>query len=94
MILWKLLLIYLLAINLITFIMYGLDKRKAIKNQWRIPEKTLLGAALLGGSAGALAGMKAFRHKTKHWKFKICVPVFLVLHVVLGYFYCTEVLWR
>ncbi len=83
---WKLILIYLLVMNLITFLMYGVDKRKAIKNKWRIPEKTLLGAAFLGGSVGALLGMKVFRHKTKHWKFKICVPVCLVLHAALGIF--------
>ncbi|MGN0157739.1 MAG: DUF1294 domain-containing protein [Brotaphodocola sp.] len=92
--LWKILLFYLLVINLMTFILYGDDKRRAVKNKWRIPEKTLLGAAFLGGSAGALAGMQVFHHKTKHWKFKIGVPVCLVLHVVLGYLYCTEILWK
>ena len=80
----KLLIGYLVIVNLAAFVMYGIDKRKAIKNQWRIPEKTLLGVALIGGSVGALLGMTKFRHKTKHWKFKICVPLFLVIHVVLA----------
>ncbi|MGN1267271.1 MAG: DUF1294 domain-containing protein [Dorea sp.] len=76
--------IYLIAVNLVAFAMYGSDKRKAKKNQWRIPEATLLGVALIGGSVGALLGMKVFRHKTKHWKFKIMVPLFLVLHLAMG----------
>lgn len=94
MTLWKVILLYLLIINVVTFIMYGADKRKAIKNKWRIPEKTLLGSAFIGGSVGALFGMKVFSHKTQHWKFKICVPVFLVMHVMLGYLYCAEVIFR
>ena len=90
--LWKILLVYLLVINVIAFFMYGIDKWKAKKNKWRIPEKTLLGAAFLGGSVGALAGMRMFHHKTKHWKFKIGVPMCLVLHVVLGYYFCARIL--
>ena len=81
---WKLAVVYLLLVNLAAFIFYGVDKRKAIKNRWRIPERTLLGVAFIGGSVGALMGMKVFRHKTKHWKFKIGVPVFLVLHIVIA----------
>ena len=75
--------IYLLGINLITFILYGIDKRRAIKNRWRIPETTLLGIALVGGSAGAWAGMQLFRHKTKHWYFRVLIPIFCVLHIVV-----------
>ncbi len=86
MTLWKILLIYLLAVNLAAFLLYGMDKQRAIKKQWRISEKTLLGIAFCGGSIGALAGMHVFRHKTKHWKFKILVPLFLAAQVVvIGY---------
>lgn len=63
----KLLLGYLLGINVLAFLLYGFDKWKAKKNKWRIPEKTLFGIAFLGGSLGALIGMQVFHHKTKHW---------------------------
>lgn len=76
-------LIYLILINIVAFAMYGIDKQKAKRNKWRIPEATLLGVALIGGSAGALLGMQMFRHKTKHWKFKILVPAFLIVQIVL-----------
>lgn len=80
------LLIYLLVINLYTFALYGLDKSKAKAGKWRISEKHLLLAAFLGGSAGALMGMKTFRHKTQHNQFKFGVPLMLALHlIVLGY---------
>lgn len=80
----------LLAINILTFFVYGIDKLKAKKGWWRIPEATLLTLAALGGSIGAWLGMRAWRHKTKHWKFKICVPLFLLLHIALGiYLYAT-----
>ena len=80
----ELILIYILLINLIAFYFYWNDKRRAKKNKWRIPENSLLLIALLGGSIGALLGMKVFRHKTKHWKFKILVPLFLILQIVLA----------
>ena len=74
----------LLLINLFAFALYGIDKAKAKRGAWRIPEATLLLVAFLGGSFGALLGMELFRHKTKHAKFRILVPLFLVLHIVLG----------
>ena len=74
----------LIGLNLLSFALYGIDKAKAKQGAWRIPEKTLLLAALLGGSLGALLGMEVFRHKTKHWKFKLLVPLFLILHIALG----------
>ena len=74
----------LLLMNLLAFALYGIDKLKAKKGAWRIPEATLLLVAFLGGSLGALLGMELFRHKTKHAKFKILVPLFLVLHIALG----------
>lgn len=81
---WNLVLLYGVVINIVTFAYYGIDKQRAIKKEWRIPEKTLLGLALIGGSVGALLGMEVFRHKTKHWKFKIGVPLCLLLHLVLA----------
>jgi len=62
------------------------DKKRAIKNQWRISEKTLIGISIIGGSIGMLAGMSTFRHKTKHKKFTIGIPVILVIQVsILAY---------
>ena len=69
--------------NLLALYMFWLDKRNARKRRWRIPENTLLGVAFIGGSLGALLGMYIFRHKTKHWKFKILVPLFLMLHILI-----------
>lgn len=80
----KIFLIYVVIINIATFSLYGIDKRKAKKNAWRIKESTLLFAALIGGSVGALAGIYIFRHKTKHLKFKIGVPLILILQVALA----------
>ena len=80
----KYVLVLLVVLNLLSFLLYGLDKWKAKRNAWRIRESTLLLAAAMGGSLGALLGMELFRHKTKHWKFKILVPLFLVLHIALG----------
>lgn len=79
---------YLIAINIITFIVYGIDKLKAKKGWWRIPETTLLLLALIGGSIGALAGMTFWRHKTQHLKFKYGVPaIFLAQLCILMYVY-------
>ena len=80
----KIILLILLSVNLLAFCMYGLDKLKAKRGAWRIPEATLLLVAALGGSLGALLGMELFRHKTKHARFRVLVPLFLVLHIVLG----------
>ena len=77
-------LLLLIAVNLTSFALYGLDKLKAKKGLWRIRESTLLLVALLGGSLGALLGMEVFRHKTKHWQFKVLVPVFFILHLALA----------
>ena len=78
-----LLLIYLLLINIITFFVYGADKRRAKRDKWRIRERTLFLLAIIGGSVGALAGMLVFHHKTKHWYFCVGIPAILVLQIVL-----------
>ena len=75
---------YFLAINFVAFIVYGIDKLKARKNLWRIPETTLLLLAVIGGSVGAWLGMRVWHHKTMHLKFKYGVPIILVAQVALG----------
>ena len=75
---------YLLAINFVSFFLYGIDKYKAKKNQWRISEATLLMMAVIGGSIGAWAGMRLWHHKTMHKKFKYGIPVIIILQVVLA----------
>ena len=80
------LIIYLFLINAVAFFLMLADKQKAKKKKWRIPEATLIGSAIIGGSIGALAGMYTFRHKTKHPKFTIGIPVILVLQIALALF--------
>ena len=82
----KYLLIYLLLINLTGFFAMFLDKQKAKKGKWRIPEKTLFLFAFLGGSLGTTLGMHSFHHKTKHWYFKFGMPLILILQIA-GAFY-------
>ena len=76
-------LLYLLLINAAAFLLMLADKVKARKNRWRIPERTLIGSALLGGSVGALLGMYTFRHKTRHLKFTLGVPAILIAQIIL-----------
>lgn len=73
------LLTYLLIVNAAAFVLMLVDKIKARRNLWRIPEATLMGAAAIGGSVGALLGMYTFRHKTRHPKFTVGIPVILAL---------------
>ena len=80
----KVILVLLAAVNLVAFVLYGVDKVKAKKGAWRISEATLLLVSFLGGSMGALLGMELFRHKTRHVKFRVLVPLFLILHIALG----------
>ena len=75
--------IYLTIINALAFLLMLADKYKARKNLWRIPEKVLLGVALLGGSLGATAGMYAVRHKTKHAIFAIGLPLMMIVHILI-----------
>ena len=79
-----LLAVWLLAINLVTFAVYGADKRRAKRGAWRVPEKTLFLLPLLGGSVGALLGMRVFHHKTKHWYFVWGVPAILLAQLALA----------
>ena len=72
-----------LAVNLIVFALYGVDKRRARRGQWRIPEKTLLTGTWLLGGVGALLAMRVFRHKTKHIAFQVSAPVGAVLSVAV-----------
>ena len=74
---------YLFLANLVGFALMGIDKRKAKKKQWRIPEKTLFLSAILGGSIGALYGMHLFRHKTKHKSFVFGMPAILIVQMLL-----------
>ena len=75
--------IYLVIINLIAFLLMAMDKSRARKHQWRIPEKTLFLSEILGGSIGAIAGMYTFHHKTKHWYFVIGMPAILIVQIAL-----------
>ena len=77
----------LIVVNIITFLVYGIDKWKAMKGRWRISEFTLLLLAVIGGSIGALLGMRVWHHKTKHLKFKYGVPLILLAQLALLYFF-------
>ena len=91
--------IYLIAINLLTFIVYGIDKwrstsgrllpsgrKKAKRSKWRIPEATLLGLAVIGGSIGAWLGMRVWHHKTLHKKFRFGIPMIIILQIAFVFF--------
>ena len=73
--------VYLLVVNLITFFLYGIDKRRAVRKAWRIPESVLIGFAAIGGSVGAFLAMLVFRHKTKHAKFTVGVPLIMLAQI-------------
>lgn len=83
----KFLLLYLILINAVAFLLMLVDKQKARKNLWRIPERTLFLSALLGGSVGALLGMYTFRHKTRHWSFKLGIPAILAGQIALAAYF-------
>ena len=79
----KILIIYFVAINVVTFFVYGIDKWKARHSKWRITEFTLLVLAILGGSIGALFGMTVWHHKTMHKKFKYGIPLIIIVQVAV-----------
>lgn len=86
----SILLFFIIGINIITFTMYGIDKLKAKKGKWRIPEATLLLLAIVGGSIGAWCGMKVWHHKTMHKKFKYGVPMILMIQIGLCLYWITQ----
>lgn len=79
--------IYLIFMNLIGFGLMGVDKQRARRRDWRIPEKVLFGAALLGGSVGTWAGMYLFHHKTRHWYFVVGMPLILAVQAALVWYF-------
>ena len=85
---------YLVIINLFTFLLYGIDKWKAKRARWRIPESVLLGLAAIGGSAGAWLGMRTWHHKTQHKKFRYGVPAILVAQVAVLVWLFVKYLWK
>ena len=84
-----LLIVYLLLINRAAFALFGADKKKARRGDWRISEKALFLSAVLGGSLGAMIGMRLFHHKTRHWYFVIGIPAIFVLQII-GYVLITN----
>lgn len=74
---------WLILINIVAFAAYGIDKRRARKHEWRIPEATLIGLAVVGGSIGAYAGMRLFHHKTLHVKFRAGIPAIMAVQFIL-----------
>ena len=74
---------WLLLVNVVGFALMGIDKWKAKRGAWRIPEKQLFAPALLGGTLGVIAGMRVFRHKTRHWYFRQGLPALLAVQLVL-----------
>ena len=78
--------IYYLFVNVLAFVLYGVDKKRAIRKAWRIPESVLLGVAFLGGCVGAFIAMRKYHHKTRHASFAMGVPAMILLHGCLGVF--------
>ena len=87
----NIILYYLLAVNIATFFLYGIDKYKARKGRWRISEAILLLMAVIGGSIGAWAGMRLWHHKTMHKKFKYGIPIIIILQVALAVYLLTNI---
>ena len=87
----KILLWYLLAVNVLLFLLMGLDKGFAKKNTRRVPERTLFALCLVGGSIGGIAGMYVFRHKTKHWSFRLGFPLILLAQIALAVFISAKI---
>lgn len=80
---FDIIILYVAAVNVVSFLMMGIDKRKAVKRAFRIPESTLFVLAIIGGSIGSIIGMHLFRHKTRHWYFLYGMPVILALQIIL-----------
>lgn len=82
--------VYLVIINIVAFVAFDMDKGRARADAWRIPEGTLMALALFGGSIGAIAGMKVFRHKTKKMKFSIGIPLIMVIQFFAAWYFLFE----
>lgn len=80
---WELLLVWVILLSLLAFGLMGIDKRRARRGAWRVPERSFFLLALLGGAPGAIAGMWFFRHKTRHWYFKLGLPLILLIQAVI-----------
>lgn len=80
---WPLLLGWVVVVSLAAFCLMGVDKRRARRKAWRVPERSFFLLALLGGAPGAIAGMWVFHHKTRHWYFKLGLPFILLVQAVL-----------
>lgn len=76
---------YYVVMNIFAFILYGVDKRRAIKKEWRISERSLILVSVMGGAFGAFVGMYVFRHKIRHIKFQLIIPLTVIVHFVLIY---------
>lgn len=76
--------VYILTVNLLTLILFGIDKRRAVRGKWRIRESTLLGLSFIGGAAGGLSAMYLFRHKTRKMRFRLGVPLMLFAQAAIG----------
>ena len=81
----------IVLLNLITFIVYGIDKLKAKKNKWRIPDSTLMLLAIIGGSIGALLGIKVWHHKTLHRKFRYGIPMIILAQTALVIYFTVNI---
>ena len=79
--------IIIVIINIVTFIIYGIDKYKAKKGKWRIPENSLIGLAIIGGCIGAYLGMRVWHHKTMHLKFKYGIPLIIIIQLIAAYMF-------
>ena len=79
----NILICYIILVNILGFALMGIDKRRARKNAFRVPEATLFSIAIIGGSLGSILGMQLFKHKTKHLTFKIGMPVIFLLQVLI-----------
>lgn len=82
----KALQIYILLVNIVAFLIMGIDKHRAQRNKWRISESSIFAVGIIGGGLGILLGMRFFHHKTKHLKFTLGIPVEVILNIVMfGY---------
>lgn len=86
--------IYLVIVNILGFALMGIDKRKAKKRAFRIPEATLFMVAIIGGSIGSIIGMRLFHHKTRHWYFNYGMPAILILQILLILFFIFFCPWE